>query len=449
MQRRQFLKTLGRVSLFAAMPALSARRVLGANDRIHLGWIGCGGRGLTVAKGLRQAENVEFNAVCDVYEPFRLAARQWAGPDCQVFGDFRQLLEQKTVDAVLIATPDHWHAIPTILACQAGKDVYVEKPLAHNIKEGRAMVEVARRSGRIVQAGTQQRSAEHYQQIARLIQSGAIGPVHYVRIWNFSNLAPRGIGRQPDSPVPSGLDWDFYLGPAPAVPFNKSRFAGTFRWFWDYAGGTITDFGTHRFDSMHQVMGADSPKKISATGHRYLLDDGGDMPDLLQVTYEYPNFVVSYEACNLNAHGLGGRIPGRNYYQARGTEDRPHGEAFYGTRGTIFSDRIGFEVYPEATPSGPGRNRPQDGPAVERQVVSAEDATTRHARNFIEAIRSRRPPAASVEMCHRASSVAHLGNIAYRTGHTLHWNAEQERCEGDDLANALLGRQARKPWDII
>jgi len=196
------------------------------------------------------------------------------------------------VDAVLIATPDHWHASATVLACQAGKDVYVEKPLAHNIREGRAMVTEARRHNRIVQAGMQHRSAPHYKEVQRIVQSGELGKVHFVRVWNYVNMSPHVIGREPDSPVPNGLDWDFYLGPAPKVPFNRKRFLATFRFFRAYAGGYITDYGTHRFDTVHQVMGATAPKTVCATGRKFHLDDEGDIPDVLQVTYEYPEFVA-------------------------------------------------------------------------------------------------------------------------------------------------------------
>jgi predicted dehydrogenase len=343
MKRRDFLEHTGRLAFTAA----SARRIFGANERVAIGLIGCGGRGRHVARLMREAPGVEFSAVCDVYEPNALNAKQWAGSQARAYGDFRRLLDRNDIDAVLVATPDHWHAIPTVLACQAGKDVYVEKPLAHNIKEGRAMAEAARRYNRIVLTGTQQRSATHFPEVARIIQGGELGEMHYVRVWNFSNMFPAGIGREPDSDVPEGLDWDFYLGPAPLVPYNRKRFRGTYRWFWDYAGGTITDFGTHRFDTVHQIMGVDAPRTVSASGRRFSLQDAGEMPDVLQVTYEYPGFVLSYEVCNLNAHGLGGRTPDMRYYNARGAENRPHGMAFYGTNGALFADRIGYEIYPE------------------------------------------------------------------------------------------------------
>jgi predicted dehydrogenase len=447
MKRRQFIERVIQTAA-ATASVLAAPRVLGAGARVNLGLIGCGTRGMTVARLMRQVPDVAFVAVCDVYERNAAAAREWAGPGCQSYGDFRKVLDRKDVDAVLIATPDHWHAIPTVLACQAGKDVYVEKPLAHNIREGRAMVEAARKYNRVVQTGTQHRSAEHYREVARIVQSGELGNVRFVRVWNYTNLYPRGVGRAEDARPPDGLDWDFYLGPAPAVPFNRNRFLGSFRWFWDYAGGFITDWGTHRFDSVHQVMGEDAPRTVAAVGGRFELKDGAETPDILQATYEYPGFVLSYESCQLNAHGTGGRTPEKRYYRARGKDDRPHGEAFYGTNGTLFSDRIGFEIFPELEPSArPGGS--SAGLRMKRKEAAGQDATGEHARDFIECVRSRKKPAADVAIGHRATIVPHLGNIAYRTGRKIRWDAAKEEIVGDPLAAALLGRQARKPWDLI
>ncbi len=433
--------------------ALSADRVARANARVRVGLIGCGGRGMLVARLMREVPEVEFAAVCDLYPPHLARAGEWAGASAKAYQDFRRVLEQKDVDAVLVATPDHWHAIPTVLACQAGKDVYVEKPLAHNIKEGRAMVAAARRHNRVVQMGAQQRSAPHYAEVARIIQSSALGPVHFVRIWNYTNMFPNGIGRVPDSHPPDGVDWDMYLGPAPIVPFNKNRFINTYRWFWDYGGGLVTDFGIHRFDSLHQIMSVDVPVSVTASGGRFGLTDGAETPDMVQVTYEYRGFILSYEACMLNAHGAGGRTAGRKYYQARGAEDRPHGEAYYGTMGTLIADRLGFEIYPELSgvsgPGAAGRGENSEGYRMERKEMTGEDATGLHVKNFIECVRNRNRPVADVETGHRSSIVAHLGNIAFRTGRKLHWDAVKEEIVGDPDASKLLGRPARKPWDLI
>ena len=385
---------------------------------------------------MKEAPGAEFVAVADVYEPFTERAKEWAGGAAERYKDFRRLLERKDVDAVLIATPDHWHIPAAVLACQAGKDVYVEKPVTHNVREGRRIIEAARRSGRIVQAGTQHRSSPHFAECARMVQSGELGEVRYVRVWNFMSRFSEGLGRVPDSEPPAGLDWDFYCGPAPLRPFNARRFGPTFRQFWDYSGGMITDFGTHRFDTVHQIMGVDTPLTVSASGGRFSMKDSGEMPDTLQATYEYPGFIMSYETSDLNAHGLGGRTPGMKYYNARGAEDRPHGEAYYGTNGALFADRIGFEIYPE-------RDR------VKRRQTNVADATSLHARAFVECVRTRKTPPATIEMGHRATLIGHLGNIAFKTGRKLKWDAAREEFPSDSEASKLLGREARKPWNLI
>jgi predicted dehydrogenase len=444
MKRRTFIKAAlqGTAAACSATAALGqGENVLGANERVNVGLIGCGTRGMTVARLMRQVPNVAFVAACDVYDRNADAARQWAGKGCQTYRDFRQVLARKDVHAILVATPDHWHAIPTILACQAGKDVYVEKPLAHNIREGRAMVAAARMHNRIVQCGMQHRSAEHYREAERIVQSGELGKVRFVRVWNSNNIYPNGIGRPANAMPPAGLDWDFYLGPAPQVPFNRGRFLGSFRWFWDYAGGFLTDWGTHRLDSVRQVLHAGPPLSVAAIGGRYDLNDGAETPAILQVAYEFSDFVLSYESNQCNGHGVGGQTPNRSYYRARGTEDRPHGEAFYGTNGTLYSDRLGFEIYPE--PAAAGRRR------LERREVNGQDRTDLHVRNFIECVRSRQRPVADVEIGHQSTILPLLGNIAFRTGRKLHWNADQEQIVGDAQAAALLGRTARAPWNVI
>ncbi len=453
MRRREFIRNVAQTAVAGSAAAFSARQILGANDRVNLGLIGCGGRCQLVTRLMRELPNVTVGAVCDVYEANLAAARDWAGAGCRPYRDFRELLAQKDIDAVVVATPDHWHAIPTVLACQAGKDVYVEKPLTHNVREGRAMIKAARQNNRIVQVGTQHRSAAHYREVARIVQSGELGRVHFVRIWNYVNIYPDGLGHHPDTDTPPGVDWDFYLGPAPYHVFNRNRFLASYRFFYDYAGGMITDFGTHRFDSLHQVMGADAPLSVSASGGRYALDDGGDTPDVIQATYEYPGFTLSYEALMLNAHGCGGGASGRAYYNARGREDRPHGEAFYGTNGTLISDRIGFEIFPELKGSSMrltlGATAPSEGFRMKRKEATALDATNLHVRDFIECVRTRRKPVADVEIGHRSTIIGHLGNIAYRTGRKIRWDAAKEEIIDDPQASELLGRKARKPWDIV
>jgi predicted dehydrogenase len=452
MERRQFIQQAAGTAL--ASVALTRGNILAPNDRVNVALIGCGGRGRALVDLLRQVADVDVGAVCDVYEPHAAAARARAGPGCRSYSDFRRLLEQKEIDAVLVATPDHWHAPITVLACQAGKDVYVEKPLAHNIREGRKMVEAARHYNRVVQAGTQHRSAAHIREAAEIVRTGQIGPVHFVRVWNYLNMSPEGVGQAVDSAPLAGLDWDFYLGPAPKVPFSKNRFLVSYRWFWDYAGGMATDYGTHRLDSVHQVMRVDAPRSAAAVGGRYELKDGAETPDVLQITYEYPGFVLSYEASMLNGHGCGGRTPGKRYYLTRSTDDRPHGMAFYGSKGSLFVDRVGFEVYPEPRgESGPGAVNAVDGSAqgfrTERLDIAGVDSTGLHLKNFIECVRTRQRPVADVEIGHRSTIAPHLGNIAFRTGRKIRWDPEREQILDDPKAAELVDRPARKPWDLI
>ncbi|MHC1763077.1 MAG: Gfo/Idh/MocA family protein [Verrucomicrobiia bacterium] len=349
MKRRRFIQQLLQTATVAGTAdAFSTSRVLGANDRVQVALIGCGGRGMLVAKLMQAVPGVEVAAVCDVYDQRALAAQAWAGPGCKTFRDFRRVLELPQIDAVLIATPDHWHAIPTVLACQAGKDIYVEKPLAHNIAEGQAMVKAARDHNRVVQVGLQQRSAPHYAEATRIIQSGGLGRVAFVR--------------------------------------------------------------------------------------------------------EYSGFVLSYEASMLKGHGAAGRTPGKKYYQARGADDHPHGEGYYGTNGTLIVDRLGFEIFPEMkSASGPGAAAWEDstGLRMERQERAAEDATELHEKNFIECVRSRQKPVADIQTGHHSTNVAHLGNIAYRTNRKIRWDGAREEIMGDPDASILLRRGSRKPWDLI
>ena len=259
MNRRKFLKTAAASAAAAATwrnSALIAQNTLGANDRINIGLIGCGGRGMLVGALMNKAPNVAYIGYCDVSDATVNDAakgpRSFAATTAQTYKDFRRVLDNKDIHVIHVATPDHWHAAPTVLGCQAGKDVYVEKPLSLTIAEGRKMVAAARKYNRIVQTGMQHRSAPHYKEVEDLVQSGAIGEVHFVRVWNYG--ASEGGEGSPDSEVPAGVDWDMYLGPAPKVPFNRQRFQRTFRRFFDYSGGFITDYGAHRLDSVHQVM---------------------------------------------------------------------------------------------------------------------------------------------------------------------------------------------------
>jgi predicted dehydrogenase len=435
----------------AALSALASTRTHGANNRLRLALAGCGTRGNYVAGFMAQMPDVEFAGFADPYLPNAEESRGRLNPAGDAVQDFRRLLDRKDIDAVVVATPDHWHASIAVLAARAGKDVFIEKPLSHNIREGQAMVRAARETGRILMAGLQHRSAPHFAECAQMVAAGALGDVRFVRIWNTINCTPLGIGHDADCAPPPGLDWDLYLGPAPRVPYNCKRFLATFRWFFDYSGGYITDFGTHRFDTVHQIMNVAGPLSVNATGGRFSVNDAGDVPDVHQATYEYPGFVLSYEGLMMNGFGIPNSRP-RNCYNTRGPWDRPNGISFHGTRGTLFADRTGFEFYPEiddgmwpiAVPA-PQKFR------GELKVRQGADATRIHAQRFPHILRTRElPPDISVLTGHRATVAPLLGNISYKTGEKLRWNPEKEVLEGASKASeALLGREMRKPYNLI
>jgi predicted dehydrogenase len=472
MERREFLKKSGQAGL-AVWTAATAGVVRGANDRLRVGVIGCGGRGSFDARlirgtpediqavaadsyrggdmdpRLKEPRNVEIAALCDVDESKITAAKRWA-PQAKTCADFRKLLDDKEIDAVIVATPDHWHAQITILACEAGKDVYVEKPVIYRLTEGKAMREAVHRTKRIVQCGTQHRSADHIAEAARIVQSGKIGEVRFVRIWNFMNGGPFSpVPPVPDSDPPAGLNWDEWLGPAPKVPFNRNRLA--FRRFLDYNNGFISDYGNHRFDTVHQVMGVETPLKVSSSGANFDRQRAGDYLDFQQATYEYPKFILSWEGCLHNGHGLGGRTPGMRYYGALGTEDRPHGIAFYGTEAALFVNRIGMELYPE--PAGGWRGRggqpPGAGQPLERMHLNEPEPTPLHAKYFADNVRNRKEPAANIDVGVRATAIACMGNVAFWTGRTLTWDDAKWQFPGDAEANRYLFRPYRKPWDLV
>ncbi len=435
------------------MSAAAAQRVMGANDRLRLALIGCGGRGRSVARHMVKNPNVDYTALCDVYLPqAREANQELSGGDGKIHQDFRRVLDDPDIDAVHIGTPDHWHAIPAVMALAAGKHVYCEKPIAHNVLEGRAIVEAAKRhSSQVFLTGTQHRSAPHLMEVERMVQGGTLRDVHFVKVWNYVNLMPSGLREAPDEPAPDELDWDMYLGPAPYVPFNRARFLRSYRGFFDYAGGWITDFGVHRFDTIHQIMGVEKPRSVSAAGGRFAVGGMSDQPDVLQVSYEYPGFVMSYEAINTNGFGAFARTTKeRNLHGARNPFDRPNGMAFYGSNGLVVADRLGYEVFPEGVRrAGSLQSGKLDAPELEYRAVNGSEPSALHAAHFVRCVREGEKPRTDAVTGHRASLIAHLGNIAHKVGRKLWWDAEREDFIDDREASLRLGRKARAPWDMI
>ena len=441
--RRDFLGSTGRLAAAggAAVAAFPHPAVFGQdakvapNDKVTIALIGCGGMGLYNLSDFLRAPEVQVATVCDVddshSELAASAVEKASRPKPKKCRDFREVLDDKSIDAVIVATPDHWHAIPFISACMAGKDVYCEKPISHNILEGRAMVNAARKYKKVSQIGTQQRSGEHFQKAAQLVRDGKLGRVSLTRTWNFTNEAPNGLGKPADQPSPpNGVDYDRWLGPAPSRPFNPMRFHGSFRWFFDYAAGMIGDWNVHLQDIIHLALGVTAPKSVQAAGGKFAVNDLRDTPDTLVVTYEYdsPNgpFVQMYEMRKGNARGIGG--------------DPGHGIQFHGTDGTLYLDRGGFEVFPE-----------------EKRMAAikggSSDQHWPHVQDFLRCLKTRDRCVSDVETGHTSTVVCHLGNIALKVGRKLYWDAAREIITDkagrpDSEANALLGREYRKGYEL-
>ncbi len=445
MKRRSFLGT-------GSVAAVSLPGRVAASERIGVALIGCGGMGrMNLTDFLRHPE-VEAVAVCDV-DPQRVEqARHMAGGKARVFGDYRRVLELQEVDAVIVATPDHWHALMTVDACNAGKDVYVEKPVSWCVREGRLMVEAARRNRRVVQAGIQQRSGTHFQRAARAVQEGRIGQVHYAQGWtHFYAPSPEGMGHPPDAGPPAGFDWDMFLGPAPRVPYNPAR--RNFRLFNDYGGGELTNWGPHLIDVVHWALNVRGPLSVTGAGGKLYMKDCRDCEDTVQVVFEYPGFLLQYSTLAHNSFGHNGH-PGNKPFGS-------YGVMFHGTLGTLFVDRAGYEIVPQS------RQRAEKISQSFREAyddlsglgiyfttdIGSERGTSSlqhlpHVRNFLECMKTRQAPAAEIEIGHLSTVPCHLGNIALRTGQKLLWDAARERFTNSEEANRLLTRQYRAPWKL-
>lgn len=433
--RRTFVKNSALAAAATSLTAAMSKNVLGANERLNVAIIGCGRMGqynLEVQKGTGL---VNIAAVCDVYEPNLQQAVGLTGGKAQAYKDFRHILDRQDIDAVVIASPDHWHALQTTLACEAGKDVFVEKPASVTVAEGRRMVQVARRTGRIVQVGTMQRSSEVFQNAVKIVQSGVLGPISFVRTWIVGNEYPDGIGNPPDEAAPANLDWDMWLGPAPKRPFNWNRFGvgdrwSTFRYFWDYAGGMMTDWGVHLIDIVLWAMQEKAPQAVMAAGGKFFLQDNRETPDTLNINYQFDKFVLTFSDQVVSGRGIDGQ---------------GYGIEFYGTNASLFVDRGGYKIMPE---EGGRFDRSKMPDGVPMKFSSSDGGNDAHAKNFINAIKTRELPICDIEIGHRSTSICLLGNVAYRSGERLEWDAEKEVVKNSVKANALLSYEYRSPWKL-
>jgi predicted dehydrogenase len=442
--RRRFLET-GALAVAAA--GVGRRSWAASSDRIRVGFIGVGNRGDQLLDGFARQPDVEIAAICDVYEPYAQRTPDAVHPRYRAMGriprmrtavpasvprvkDFRRLLERTDIDAVCIATPDHWHAIQTIQALQAGKDVYVEKPLTITLVEGRKMVEAQRRTGRVVQVGLNRRGSPVYQALQPLVRDGLIGQVTMARAYRIDNMAPNGIGRMKGEDPPPGLDWDQWLGPRAVRPYQYNIAPYKFRWWKDYSS-QMGNWGVHYLDAIRWLIGERAPAAVSAHGRRVVVDDDRTIPDTMDVTFEMP----------------GGALITFGIYEAGGGSPIAGGEIeLVGTKGTLVANEDGWAV----RPSRPGQFQTWKTLVEPKEVKTpdAEDSTVRMIRNFLDNVKSRGTPWCPLEEGHRSTSFAHLANIALETKTRLPWDATAEQAPGHAAANALLHYEYRKPWTL-
>ncbi len=436
LDRRHFLQDSAALAAsLAAIPAMSAqsretgddgdahRKPASPNDTLRVAVCGVRGRGMDHIAGWSKQKDVRITTICDVDlnvtgRAAKAIARRY-GSEPKVVQDIRRVLDDKSIDAISVATPNHWHALATIWACQAGKDVYVEKPVSHNVSEGRRMVEAARKYGRIVQTGTQCRSHKGMQDAVAFLRSGKLGQIYMAKGLCYK---PRGsIGHQADGPVPSGVDYDIWLGPAPKRAFNANRFHYNWHWFWDYGNGDLGNQGIHQMDLARWGLGkTELPKAVVASGGRFGYSDDGQTPNTLHVSFEFDDCELQFEVRGLI------------------TNDEAKvkvGDIFYGTEGilAITSYESWQTFFGPKLEKGPGGTGGGD-----------------HFANFVKAVKGRDPKVlnAEIEQGHLSSAYCHLGNIAYRLGRKLHINPSTESFVNDSEADAILTREYRAPFVV-
>lgn len=430
--RREFLKTTGAaVALtgigLAAGPAFAQDKPVAASEKITLGFIGLGGRGNDDMNALIQYPDVQVGAVCDVYQPRLDAVLAKVGGNAKAYHDFRKLLEQKDIDAVVVATPPQWHPIISILACEAGKDVYCEKPMSRYPAEDKAMLDAAVKNKRMTQVGTQIHAGDNFRRVVEIVKSGALGKISSVQVFCTMNEYP-GLKKVGTGTPPVGLDWDMWLGPSPKVDFNQNRF-DTHRYFKDYVGSWLHELGPHIVDLAYWAMGVGEPKAVSASGGRYALDDDSDIPDTLDVLWEYDGFNMSFIHTSVNGYnfGFGGAPDG----------GRRLSVAFRGTNGTLFGNYDSYQIYSDG-------DRLKDFKAPEPSIPSSPG----HHREFLNSIKSRELPNCSFQYHQPLALALDLAHVALHTGRKLHWDSAKNRVIGDPEAQKLCTPVYRKPWTL-
>lgn len=438
LSRRAFLgKTAAASAAVAAGVSVNAAR---ANDRVVVGVMGIHDRGMDLAEQFARRDNVEIRYFADPDSrlfPSRVKfIEEINGQRPQCVQDFRRILDDPEVDAIAIATPDHWHAPATVMACQAGKDVYVEKPTSQSIWESRKMVEAARKYERVVQVGTQNRSTEYIRMALDYVQSGALGDIHFVRIMNSKLRDP--LEPHADAPVPEGVDYDMWLGPAPERPYNENHFHYHWHWFWRYGGGDVCNDGVHQTDLARWMTGRTLPKTVSSTGGLYVLNDGRETPDTQSINWQFDGLTMVLEQT------LWSPYMRKTPFELRETDQLPNWPFsgtrvdLYGTKDFMFLGRMGggWQVFDA------------DGQSVKIQPGRFAPANEQHVVNFLDCMRTRERPNADIEEGHYSTLLTHYGNLAYRVGRTLTIDPDTEGFVDDAEAGALAKREYRRPWIV-
>ncbi|MBD0278079.1 MAG: Gfo/Idh/MocA family oxidoreductase [Flavisolibacter sp.] len=417
----------GLSSLLPLESLAAIQKKISPNEAIQVGLIGCNGMGFSDLSSMLKTGEIQVKALCDVDDSVlqkRTADLEKAGvkkPD--TYKDFRKLLDDKDIDVVIIGVPDHWHCLMLTNALEAGKDVYCEKPIANTKQEADTMVNAVKKHNKIVQIGQWQRSNQHFADAVDFVRSGKLGNIRLVKAWAYQGWM-NSVPPKPDGPPPPGVDYTMWLGPAPMRPFNPNRFHFTFRWFWDYAGGLMTDWGVHLMDYVLHGMNVSTPKSVMALGGKFAYpNDAQETPDTMQTVYDFGTFAALWE------HAMG--INGGNY-------GRDHGIAYIGNNGTLVVNRGGWEVIPEekkmeAIPL----NKPKD------------NGLDKHTRNFIDAVKSRNAASlnAPIQVGYNAALISLLGNVAYKTGRKIHWDDNKKQFEEKE-ANEFLKANYHNNWKV-
>lgn len=441
LSRRKFLQVSSSAALGAGLASRSATIIPAAastagegkknpSETIVVGVIGCGGRGMAIMNGFLDNDDVRVAAVCDVYEPHRARGLELAGEGAQGYADWRDLLEHPELDVAVVTTPPHWHPLQTVAACDAGLDVYVEKPIARKPQESRAMLDAARRNNRVTQVGTQIHANENYHRVAEIVQSGVLGHVTAVRNVLSMNETPDGIGQPDFEDPPDNLDWNMWLGPLPEMRFNWAKFNnGLHRYFAELIDSWLHEMGPHIVDLPYWALDLGAPKEISAVGGKFAVDDISTVPDTMEVVYQYDDKIMTWSNMCANSHGLFN-------HTGEGIQRRL-GISFHGSDATLIADYGSYDVISE-------NERVDESDLPEPYL----ERSPGHIREFLDAVKTREQPSCSLEYHYNIALALNLGNIAFKAGRKIEWDADNETIVGDTEAQELAQANYRDPWQL-